>query len=202
MNHSAPYSSPSQHAHESRPGRCQGSWRNAGQAAAAGPAARAGARRAGDGPSSSDRRGPGRRRRHAERDRQGVDGAPGAGGLGTARTPWCPERGSPAPMPPRLAPTRRRAGQAARRIGRRSYGPRGRPPTPGPLRWSGSGQSGRRGPSGGGCGRRWLDGRAGTHGAGTIRSLTRNLGDRHLTAPDAISAVYDPEQFSVLTLCL
>ena len=57
--------------------------------------------------------GPGRRRRHAERDRQGVDGArradterpwclesgdgdaagsPGAGGLGAARTPWCPER--------------------------------------------------------------------------------------------------------------
>ena len=36
VNHSAPHPSPSQHAHESRPGRCQGSWRDAGQPAAAG----------------------------------------------------------------------------------------------------------------------------------------------------------------------
>jgi hypothetical protein len=72
-------------AHESRSGRCQGPRREAGQPPAAGRQPGPGAHGsrgevregdgASDGPPAGDRRGPGRRRRHAERDRQGVDGA-------------------------------------------------------------------------------------------------------------------------------
>ena len=61
-----------QRAHESRPGGGQGSWREAGQPAAAGRQPGPGAH---DARATDLRRGPGRRRRHAERDRQGVDGA-------------------------------------------------------------------------------------------------------------------------------